>query len=784
MNYESSKKRNSGLIVTLLLFSILLSIVPTSVSAERVDYNASVNFELGERITPGNGVRVACSSPQNDAGTGGDAGNSDVTSEYLGMDVTLSTTGCIDDISDWADFYEIDVSPGKDVSVELTVPIGSDFDLYIKDSTNTTFIAVSEYNDPLESVFFMSGNSSGTFSSYYIWVNWWTGDGTYGLDIWTNNSSPKPDLTVDSIVGPSVANLGDIVQIDFNVNNIGPAATNSSYDIPIILSTDIIYDSLDLILNVQIQGPTLSSGSSQNMSEYVTIPTNMTTGNYYWIVWADGWGNLTEEDELNNNNYSTFASTISSGTTTPTNQNDGGSGADFPNTPTNTTNYIFSGSIVLTGEIGGNDTDDWLRVSHSSNEGVAASLSFATGNDFELFMYDNTSTNIVDSATGMGNPENVSTNGTTYSGTLVYLHIQAWTGSGNWTLTIWKFPTSSGNGTGGTNLSADYLEPNDNSSIPSSVTVPYYDNNLTIHSSTDEDIFNFTVLPGETYWVNITFLDVDGDLDLELHNSAAMTLEDGSYSATDNEFVSATIGSASNPSFYVRVYGFGGDTNSYGITIESTAPAATTPTLSLTMPDKYNAEAVVTGLTVGNSYSLEVTLYDYPVNITPPAGYSWTSYPSSNSTLTTLNWIATNSTFYHNYSFMTTDVEGEYFVIGMLYENGLFSSFDFDVIYHDVLDGFALNDTSGKILINNSIISPGIYDVMWAVVDNVTGTLHDFGIVSVDTTTISYLIANWNNTLNLNEHLFQAVIIDTNGMLAGGFSEPFYPINLPDADGD
>ncbi|HJM45032.1 MAG TPA: CARDB domain-containing protein, partial [Candidatus Poseidoniaceae archaeon] len=326
MTYDSTKKRNSTLIVTLLLFSILLSLVPTNVSAERVDYNESVNFELGERTTPGNGVRVACSSPQNDAGTGGDVGNSDLTSYYLGMDVTLSTTGCIDDVSDWADFYEIDVSAGKDVSVELTVPIGSDFDLYIKDSTNTTFIDASEFNDPLESVFFMTTNSSGT---YYVWVNGWTGDGTYGLDIWTNSSSPKPDLTVDSVVGPSTANLGDMVQIDFNVNNIGPAATNSSYDIPIILSTDTIYDTLDTILNVQIQGPNLSSGSSQNMSEYVTIPTTLTTGNYYWIVWADGWGNLTEEDELNNNDYSMFATNIGSGTTTT--QNDGGSGADFPN---------------------------------------------------------------------------------------------------------------------------------------------------------------------------------------------------------------------------------------------------------------------------------------------------------------------------------------------------------------------------------------------------------------------------------------------------------------------
>ena len=49
---------------------------------------------------------------------------------------------------------------------------------------------------------------------------------------------------------------------------------------------------------------------------------------------------------------------------------------------------------------------------------------------------------------------------------------------------------------------------------------------------------------------------------------------------------------------------------------------------------------------------------------------------------------------------------------------------DLDVIYHDVLDGFALNDTSGKILIMNLTSTSG-YDVLWEVYDNVTGISHE-----------------------------------------------------------
>ena len=648
MNYDLKIKRNSGLIVTLLFCSIFLSLVPTSISAERVDYNASVTFELGERITLGHAGKAVCSSPQNDAGTGGDVGNSALTSYYLGIDVNLSTNGCIDDISDWADFYEIEVSAGKDVSVELTVPAGSDFDLYIKDSTNSTFIDASEYNDPLESVNFMTNISE----TYFIWVNWWGGSGVYGLDVWTNNSTPKPDLTVDSVVCPSVANLGDTVQIDFNVNNIGSVLTMNPYDISIILSSDTVYDTSDLILNIQIQGPNLNSMSTQQMSENVTIPTTLANNStYYWIIWADAWGNLTEENELNNLDYSFFPTTIGN----PPSQNDASTGADLADNATNATNFIFSNSIVLTGEIGGSDTDDWLRVSHSSNEGVAASLSFDTGNDFDFFMYDNTSTNMINSSAGLSNPENVSTNGTSLSSSgLVYLQILAYSGSGNWTLTIWKF----------------------------------------------------------------------------------------------------SVSSSSNP------------------------------TLSLTMPDKDNAEALVTGLTVGNSYSLEVTLYDYPVNIPVAPGFSWNNYPSSNSTLSTLNWVATSTTYFYNYSFSTTDAEGEYFVIGYLYENNIFSSLDYDVIYYDVLDGSILNDTAGEILINNVHLNNGTFEIMWQIVDNVSNITHEVGNMYINPFINPSLIINWNRTLNLNEHLFEAIILDSNGMVTGSFSKSFQPVNLPDADGD
>ena len=109
--------------------------------------------------------------------------------------------------------------------------------------------------------------------------------------------------------------------MSYTVNNIGAAALTSStpYDIPIILSTDTTYDATDTVLNVQITGPNLASGSSQLMSSNDDSPS-LTAGSYYWIVWADGWDNVTESNDLNNNNYSSSTTTISTS---------GGTGGDM-----------------------------------------------------------------------------------------------------------------------------------------------------------------------------------------------------------------------------------------------------------------------------------------------------------------------------------------------------------------------------------------------------------------------------------------------------------------------
>ena len=174
------------------------------------------------------------------------------------------------------------------------------------------------------------------------------------------------------------------------------------------------------------------------------------------------------------------------------NQNDMGmTSGDLPDnltTTTNVPNLIFSNTVSGSGElVSGTDTYDYLRVALSSNEGLAAELSFASGDDFDLAIYD-TNQNQMDYSY-YNNPETVTTNSSTSNhGGMVYIEIAAYSfagTSGGWNLTLTKFTVSNGtggggNGTGGggssvTNctgsgtVASDILEPNDSTTTATSL---------------------------------------------------------------------------------------------------------------------------------------------------------------------------------------------------------------------------------------------------------------------------------------------------------------------------
>ena len=162
---------------------------------------------------------------------------------------------------------------------------------------------------------------------------------------------------------------------------------------------------------------------------------------------------------------------------------------DNMTTPTSLPNLIFTGSTSGSGDLVSlTDEYDYLRVALNSNEGLAAELSFASGDDFDLSIYDSNQNQMAYSY--YSNPETVSTNSSlTNHGGMVYIEIAAFSfagTSGAWNLTLTKFTVSNGtgggNGSGGggssvTNCTgsgtvvSDILEPNDATSTATPVSI-------------------------------------------------------------------------------------------------------------------------------------------------------------------------------------------------------------------------------------------------------------------------------------------------------------------------
>ena len=421
--------------------------------AQSKDLNESPIFDfipksiddIGPRVDLGTSGRAPCPAVQTDGGTAGDTGNTSATAKSLGTDPTNGpggVNGCVDS-ADPEDLYAITTTSGKEVDVELVVPSGADFDLYLVDSTKTTFYDYSEYNDPLEQVSTAGTALEGNATTFYVWVNAYSGDGTYTLRVWTNNSTPKPDMTISMVEAPLKAKAGDTVTVNYTVENLAnnSTATTGVFDVFFILSTDTTYDQFDTILDEVSVEADLAAGASRNTSTSIVIPVNTTNDSYHWIVWADGYGNITESDELNNNMASPDKTVIGEdcvdlvgGT-----QNDAGLGSDAGNDQANATNMGSNITGSYTGCMDGVDGDDVYAFDVPAGYFLEVVLDAEDQtSDLDLFLhYSNGSE--VDRGYTASYPEAASAKLTDYEGVggTYYVNVTHYSGVSNYTLEVW-----------------------------------------------------------------------------------------------------------------------------------------------------------------------------------------------------------------------------------------------------------------------------------------------------------------------------------------------------------
>ena len=387
------------------------------------------------------GGRAACVA-QSDAGTPGDAGGDANTSRSLGTNPNSGQTGvqgCMD-TADTEDWYEVTITAGKDVDVELTVPSTADFDLYLVDSAGTE-VDASLSISALEKVSTSGTSLSSTAGTFYIRILAYSGDGQYSLRTWTNNTPPRPDLTITSVLEPAIGQPGGNVNVEYVVKNIYNT-TSDAFEIQFILSTDQIYDFGDELIDVSQAEAALAENTSRNTTAQVSLPSNLANGTYYWMLYVDGYDNVTEHNESNNLLWSTGVMLVgdSCDDLHPNGQNDAGLGSDAPADEANVSSSMGTNvTATYTGCIDGIDENDVLAFDVPVNHSIDVTLTLdQAATTFVDLTHGNL--NYVDSSVSFaGNDGAVSSLGTSYDGIAgtYYVNLSR-SGTGvNWTLDVW-----------------------------------------------------------------------------------------------------------------------------------------------------------------------------------------------------------------------------------------------------------------------------------------------------------------------------------------------------------
>ena len=128
--------------------------------------------------------------------------------------------------------------------------------------------------------------------------------------------------------------------------------------------------------------------------------------------------------------------------------NDAGTGGDAGDTtstatPLPATNGTYYGNLTTS-----TDTSDYYLINMSSNTGIAVEITYPSSADFDLALL-NSGGGYIDLSTNSGTTDDVTSNGTSVGGNSVYIWVDHYSGTAQYTMQIWIFSTGSSGGGGG-----------------------------------------------------------------------------------------------------------------------------------------------------------------------------------------------------------------------------------------------------------------------------------------------------------------------------------------------
>ncbi|MFO0806899.1 MAG: pre-peptidase C-terminal domain-containing protein [Gemmataceae bacterium] len=242
--------------------------------------------------------------------------------------------------------------------------------------------------------------------------------------------------------------------------------------------------------------------------------------------------------------------------------------ADFaePNNTLGTAMYLGrAGNLNFGGlNIESGDTDYIsFRLDSTAGSGHTVGIDMASGSgDLDIELFNSSGTSLGTSA-GTGSTERISLSGRA-AGTYV-LKIYGFNGAtGNYSFVV-QGPSFSG---------GDFLESNDTAGTAfatRNIVGGFNMNGMSIHSSTDVDWYRMQLLDTGTSAsvAQINFTHANGDLDMTVYRADGTTVVGSSTGTSNSESVSLNGQPAGT--YYVKVYGFNGATNSYSMTFNGPA---------------------------------------------------------------------------------------------------------------------------------------------------------------------------------------------------------------------
>ena len=423
-------------------------------------------------------------SSQDDAGSGGDAG--DTAGAALQINMTGNTTtfeGWVDDNWDSQDYYSVYVPTNWTSWASLSWSnTSADLDLYLYDSNQTTLAYSLSYNP--ESV---SGNSSsiGGTTIYYNVVGYSGNDVYYNLTIGLANLSDSPAFNQND--ANSGGDAGDDFSTAFGLPNgngtyygwISDTADNndiysvqipSGYAIQSNLSWNNSANDFDLGLYDESQSMIDSStfGNPESVESGSTDVSNSTV--YVLVQSSTGWwGNGGE------GNYTLEITLVNQSEVPGLNQNDAYTGGDAGDEYSNATPLVNATPVhsIWPGYVdSGSDEYDYYQVYIPVDHGITVELSpgYGQSNWLTLSLYDSANSQV--DYDYYSNPQSVSTNGTgvNLGGSNAVIEVWAYSGGDQYNLSLWIFSLDAdGDGFYDDDEYACGSDPNDNTSIPSDI---------------------------------------------------------------------------------------------------------------------------------------------------------------------------------------------------------------------------------------------------------------------------------------------------------------------------